>query len=57
MRATTAAAMDWPGPFEQHATRPFYYVSPPAMPALAPDKLEDYLQAYYFAGLDIIFGP
>ncbi len=52
-RATVSAAMDWPGPFEQHATQAFYYVSPPdaGMPA---EKLEDYLQAYYFAGLDII---
>jgi uncharacterized protein (DUF885 family) len=52
-RATTAAAMDWPGPFEQHATQAFYYVSPPDA-GLAPDKLEDYLRAYYEPGLELI---
>jgi uncharacterized protein (DUF885 family) len=52
-RATTSAAMDWPGPFEQKATQAFYYVSPPDA-GLAPDKLEDYLQAYYTAGLELI---
>jgi|HubBroStandDraft_1064217.scaffolds.fasta_scaffold00252_23 hypothetical protein len=52
-RATTAAAMDSPGPFEQHATQAFYYVSPPD-PGLAPDKLDQYLQAYYFPGLEVI---
>ena len=53
MRTTISAAMDWPGPFEQHATQAFYYVSPPDA-GLAPDKLEDYLEAYYFAGLEVI---
>ena len=53
MRATVSAAMDSPGPFEQHATQAFYYVSPPDA-GMAAEKLEDYLQAYYFAGLDII---
>ena len=53
VRATVSAAMDWPGPFEQHATQAFYYVSPPDA-GMAAEKLEDYLQAYYFAGLDII---
>lgn len=53
MRATTAAAMDWPGPLEKVATQAYYYVSPPDA-GLAPDKVEDYLQAYYFPGLDII---
>jgi len=52
-RATTAAAMDAPGPFERHSTQAFYYVSPPDA-GLAPDKLEQYLRAYYFAGLQII---
>lgn len=52
-RATTAAAMDSPGPFERRSTEAFYYVSPPDT-ALTPDKLEQYLQAYYFAGLEII---
>jgi uncharacterized protein (DUF885 family) len=52
-RATVAAAMDSPGPFEQHATQAFYYVSPPDS-GMAADKLEDYLQSYYFAGLNII---
>ena len=52
-RATTAAAMDSPGPFEQNATQAFYYVTPPDA-GLAPDKLDQYLQAYYFPGLDII---
>jgi uncharacterized protein (DUF885 family) len=53
MRATIAAAMDAPGPFEQRATQAFYYISPPdaGMPA---EKLEDYLQAYYFSGLQLI---
>ena len=52
-RATTSAAMDWPGPFEQHATQAFYYVSPPDA-GMAADKLEDYLEAYYFSGLRLI---
>ncbi|MBI1213867.1 MAG: DUF885 family protein [Alphaproteobacteria bacterium] len=52
-RATTAAAMDSPGPFERRSTEAFYYVSPPDA-GLSPDKLEQYLQAYYFAGLEII---
>jgi uncharacterized protein (DUF885 family) len=53
MRATIAAAMDAPGPFEQHATQAFYYVSPPDA-GMSADKLEDYLQAYYFSGLELI---
>jgi uncharacterized protein (DUF885 family) len=52
-RATTAAAMDSPGAFEQNATQAYYYVSPPDA-GLAPDKLDQYLQAYYFPALDII---
>ena len=53
MRATIAAAMDAPGPFEQHATQAFYYVSPPDA-GMSAEKLEDYLQAYYFSGLQLI---
>jgi uncharacterized protein (DUF885 family) len=52
-RAVTAAAMDPPGPLEQRATQAFYYVTPPDA-GLPPDKLEQYLEAYYFAGLKII---
>jgi uncharacterized protein (DUF885 family) len=52
-RATTAAAMDWPGPFERRSTQAFYYVSPPDA-GLTPEKLEEYLQVYYFSGLEII---
>ena len=52
-RATTAAAMDAPGPLERRATQAFYYVTPPDA-GLAPDKLEQYLEAYYFPGLEII---
>jgi Bacterial protein of unknown function (DUF885) len=52
-RAMTAAAMDPPGPLEQRATQAFYYVTPPDA-GLPPDKLEQYLEAYYFAGLKII---
>ena len=52
-RATTAAAFDSPGPLERHATQAFYYVTPPDA-GLAPDKLEQYLEAYYFPGLEII---
>jgi uncharacterized protein (DUF885 family) len=52
-RATVSAAMDPPGPFEQQATEAFYYVSPPDL-GMTPEKLEDYLQIYYFAGLNII---
>jgi hypothetical protein len=52
-RATVSAALDSPGPFEQHATQAFYYVSPPDA-GMDADKLEDYLQIYYFAGLNII---
>ena len=53
MRATITAAMDAPGPFEQHATLAFYYVTPPDA-GMAAEKLEDYLQVYYFAGLQLI---
>jgi hypothetical protein len=53
MRATISAAMDSPGPFEQHATQAFYYVSPPDA-GMSAEKLEDYLQAYYFSGLQLI---
>jgi uncharacterized protein (DUF885 family) len=53
MRATIAAATDAPGPFEQHATQAFYYVSPPDS-GMSAEKLEDYLQAYYFSGLQLI---
>jgi len=52
-RATTAAAIDPPGPLERRATQAFYYVTPPDA-GLAPDKLEQYLEAYYFPGLEII---
>jgi uncharacterized protein (DUF885 family) len=52
-RATISAAMDTPGPFEQHATQSFYYISPPD-PGMTADELEDYLEEYYFAGLQII---
>jgi uncharacterized protein (DUF885 family) len=53
MRTTTSAAMDSPGPFEQHATQAFYYVSPPDA-GMSAEKLEDYLEAYYFSGLELI---
>jgi Bacterial protein of unknown function (DUF885) len=53
MRATISAAMDPPGPFEQHATQAFYYVSPPDA-GMSAEKLEDYLQSYYFSGLELI---
>jgi uncharacterized protein (DUF885 family) len=52
-RATTAAALDPPGPLERRATQAFYYVTPPDA-GLAPDKLEQYLEVYYFPGLKII---
>ena len=52
-RATTAAAIDPSGPLERRATQAFYYVTPPDA-GLAPDKLEQYLEAYYFPGLEII---
>ena len=52
-RATTAAALDSPGPLERHATQAFYYVTPPDA-GLAPDKIEQYLEAYSFPGLEII---
>jgi uncharacterized protein (DUF885 family) len=52
-RATIAAAMDSPGPLEQRATQAFYYVTPPDV-GLTPDKLEQYLEAYYFPGIEII---
>jgi uncharacterized protein (DUF885 family) len=45
--------MDSPGPFERRSTEAFYYVSPPDA-GLTADKLEEYLQVYYFAGLEII---
>jgi uncharacterized protein (DUF885 family) len=51
-RATTSATMDPPGPLERRATQAFYYVTPPDA-GLAPDKLEQYLEAYYFPGLEI----
>jgi len=49
-RATTAAALDAPGPLEGRATQAFYYVTPPDA-GLAPNKIEQYLEAYYFPGL------
>lgn len=52
-RATTAAAIDFPGPLERRATQAFYYVTPPDA-GLTPDRLEKYLQAYSFPGLEII---
>ena len=52
-RATTAAALDAPGPLERRATQAFYYVTPPDA-GLAPDKIEQYLEAYSFPGLEII---
>lgn len=52
-RATTAAAIDPPGPLERHATQAFYYVTPPDA-GLASDKLEQYLEAYYLPGLVMI---
>jgi uncharacterized protein (DUF885 family) len=51
-RATTSAALDPPGPLEERATQAFYYVTPPEA-GLSPDKLEQYLEAYYFFGLKI----
>jgi uncharacterized protein (DUF885 family) len=51
-RATTSAALDPPGPLEQRATQTFYYVTPPEA-GFASDKLEQYLNAYYFSGLKI----
>ena len=52
-RATTAAAIDPPGPLERRATQAFYYVTPPEA-GLAPDKIEQYLEAYYLPGLLMI---
>ena len=52
-RATTAAAIDAPGPLERRATQAFYYVTPPDA-GLAPDLLEQYLESDYFSGLEII---
>jgi uncharacterized protein (DUF885 family) len=52
-RATIAAALDPPGPLERRATQAFYYVTPPDA-GLTPDKLEQYLEAYYFPGIEII---
>jgi len=52
-RATTAAALDSPGPLERRATQAYYYVTPPDA-GLAPDKIEQYLEAYSFPGLEII---
>jgi len=53
MRATISAAMDSAGPFEQHATRAFYYITPPDA-GMAAEKLEDYLHVHYFAGRQLI---
>ena len=52
-RATTAAALEAPGPLETHATQAFYYVTPPDK-GLSAEKLEQYLGAYFFAGLKMI---
>jgi uncharacterized protein (DUF885 family) len=52
-RATTAAAIDPPGALERRATQAFYYVTPPEV-GLAPDKIEQYLEAYYSPGLVMI---
>jgi uncharacterized protein (DUF885 family) len=53
MRATISASMDSPGPLEQHSTQAFFYVTPPDA-GMSGDKLEDYLQIYYFAGMQLI---
>jgi uncharacterized protein (DUF885 family) len=52
-RATTAAALDAPGALETRATQAFYYVTPPDK-GLSAEKLEQYLEAYFFAGLKMI---
>ncbi len=52
-RATTAAAIDLPGPLEQRAPQAYYYVTPPDA-GLPADKLEQYLEAYSLSGLEII---
>ncbi|HTV34163.1 MAG TPA: DUF885 domain-containing protein [Methylocella sp.] len=52
-RATTAAAIDPPGPLERQVTQAFYYITPPDA-GLPADKLEQYLEAYDFPGLEII---
>ena len=52
-RATTAAAMEAPGPLEKRATQAFYYVTPPQK-GLPAERLDQYLEAYSFAGLKMI---
>ena len=52
-RAMTSADMDSPGPLERRPPEAFYYITPPRA-GLAPEELEQYLEGYYFAGLEII---
>jgi uncharacterized protein (DUF885 family) len=44
-RALIEAAMDPPGPLDTHATRAFYYITPPD-PGLSPAAAESYLEGF-----------
>jgi uncharacterized protein (DUF885 family) len=45
MRATTTASMDTPGPFEDHATEAYFYVTLPA-PKMTPAEVEGYMHSF-----------
>jgi uncharacterized protein (DUF885 family) len=45
MRATTAASMDTPGPFETHATEAYFNVTLPD-PAMTPAQVEGYMHTF-----------
>jgi uncharacterized protein (DUF885 family) len=50
MRATTFAAMDAPGPFEQRAKEAFYFVTLPEA-GWSKEKVEEHLQAFSYDDL------
>jgi uncharacterized protein (DUF885 family) len=52
-RATTAAFMDIPGPFEKKATEAYYYITP-VDPAWTARQKEDWLAGFNFYTTDIV---
>jgi uncharacterized protein (DUF885 family) len=45
MRATTAASMDTPGPFEKHSTEAYFNVTLPD-PSMTPAQIEGYMHSF-----------
>jgi uncharacterized protein (DUF885 family) len=53
LRATTAASMDTPGPFESKATEAYYYVTP-VDPSWPSQQQEEWLTAFNYYTTDIV---